>query len=162
MEQLYLDCDGVLADFDRSATDILGCAPGEFEERHGAGKFWAALKQDANFYRQLKLLPDAVLLIESVRHLKPIILTGYPPSWKDSVTQKMEWVRRTFGQLQPVIVCESKHKSLFCRPGDVLIDDRPHYRGLWESAGGRWIHHTSAEDSITQLAQLSIWTNPPK
>jgi hypothetical protein len=33
--QLYLDCDGVLADFDRGATQLLGMPPRVFEKRRG-------------------------------------------------------------------------------------------------------------------------------
>lgn len=31
--QLYLDCDGVLADFDRAATELLGMPPRVYEKR---------------------------------------------------------------------------------------------------------------------------------
>jgi hypothetical protein len=39
-------------------------------------------------------------------------------------------------------------------PGDVLVDDREKHRDLWDNAGGVFIHHTSAEDSILQLAEI--------
>lgn len=35
--QVYLDCDGVLADFDRAAIQLLGMPPREYEKRHGKG-----------------------------------------------------------------------------------------------------------------------------
>ena len=37
--QLYLDCDGVLADFDRAATALLGMGSREYEKRHGLPAF---------------------------------------------------------------------------------------------------------------------------
>jgi hypothetical protein len=39
-------------------------------------------------------------------------------------------------------------------PGDVLVDDRENHRHLWESAGGIFVHHKSAEDSLRQLAEI--------
>ena len=34
------------------------------------------------------------------------------------------------------------------QPGDILIDDWPKYKHLWEEAGGIFILHTSAAQSI--------------
>jgi hypothetical protein len=45
---------------------------------------------------------------------------------------------------------------LQCRPGDILIDDWTKYQHLWLAAGGRWITHTSAENSVQQLLAMGI------
>lgn len=37
--QLYLDCDGVLADFNAGAASVLGMHPRAYEKRHGLGRF---------------------------------------------------------------------------------------------------------------------------
>src|SRR3546814_11673193 len=44
--QLFLDCDGVLADFDRSAEHILGMPPRAFQKRHGLPAFWKRLRSE--------------------------------------------------------------------------------------------------------------------
>jgi hypothetical protein len=36
----------------------------------------------------------------------------------------------------------------------VLVDDRDRHRALWENAGGIFVHHKNAEDSIRQLAEV--------
>ena len=41
--RLFLDCDGVLADFDRGAQAILGMSPRAFEQRFNIGRMWAKL-----------------------------------------------------------------------------------------------------------------------
>lgn len=74
--QLYLDCDGVLADFDKAATELLGMPPRTFEKRRGIGAFWRELTRHPDFYGSLPLMPDAIELFEAVRHLDPVILTG--------------------------------------------------------------------------------------
>jgi hypothetical protein len=39
-------------------------------------------------------------------------------------------------------------------PGDVLVDDRENHRHLWEQAGGTFIHHRNAKDSLRRLAKI--------
>ena len=65
--RIYLDCDGVLADFDRGAEAILGLAPHAFEQAHGAGEFWRRLARAPEFFANLDPLPDAMQLYEAVR-----------------------------------------------------------------------------------------------
>lgn len=44
MVQLFLDCDGVLADFDTYAEDYFGMPPREYERIMGSSRFWDALE----------------------------------------------------------------------------------------------------------------------
>ena len=37
---------------------------------------------------------------------------------------------------------------------DVLVDDRADHRGKWEDAGGIFVHHKNARDSLEQLARI--------
>jgi hypothetical protein len=39
-------------------------------------------------------------------------------------------------------------------PGDVLVDDRENHRHLWENAGGIFVHHKNAKDTLRQLAKI--------
>lgn len=93
--QLYLDCDGVLADFEQAATDLLGMPPRQFEKRHGLPTFWQRLARHGDFYGSLPLMPDATMLFDAVRHLDPIILTGLPRgNW--AAPQKVRWAAEHF------------------------------------------------------------------
>ena len=59
MAELFLDCDGVLADFDAGARLVLGgLSPREFEARHSKREFWRRLAQTKGFYAKLPLLPE--------------------------------------------------------------------------------------------------------
>ena len=51
--QIYLDCDGVLADFDTAAEKILGLPPRVFEDRFGSGQFWKLLAGHGDFFGSL-------------------------------------------------------------------------------------------------------------
>ena len=93
--QLYLDCDGVLADFDQGAEQVLGVPPQVFQERHGKAKFWARLAQSPDFFGRLPLMPGATELFAAVRHLHPVILTGLPRGdW--AAAQKVRWAAQHF------------------------------------------------------------------
>jgi len=147
--QVYLDCDGVLADFDKSAEAILGMPSAAFEKRHGAREFWRRLHNAGDFFERLDLLPDAQALYEAVKARNPIILTGMPHG-KWAEPQKRRWAARHFPGV-PLIATLAALKREHCHPGDVLVDDRDQHRQAWEDAGGVFIHHRSAAASIEAL-----------
>ncbi len=149
MRRLYLDCDGVLADFDKGAAAILGMKPKAFEHRHGLGRFWQKLAQAPDFYFSLPLMPDAMQLYDAVKHLDPVILTGLPRgNWASD--QKMRWAAQHFPGVR-MITCMARDKRDHAKEGDVLVDDNKKYRHLWEQAGGIFVHHKNAADSIEEL-----------
>jgi hypothetical protein len=147
--QIYLDCDGVLADFESAAQAILGAPSDVFEERHGVAAFWKKLAAADAFFEHLAPLPDAYQLYDAVKARGPIILTGMPEG-KWAEPQKRRWARRHFPGV-PMIATLAALKREHCHPGDVLVDDRTQHRRLWEDAGGLFIHHTSAKASIAAL-----------
>lgn len=149
---LFLDCDGVLADFDAGAKRLLGMSPAAFEERHGKSEFWKRLARARNFYGELDLMPDVMELFEAVKHLKPTILTGLPIG-KWAAPQKQIWAAKHFPGV-PIITTMAREKYLHMKKGDVLVDDRENHRSLWEQAGGIFIHHKNARDTIRRLAEI--------
>lgn len=147
--QLYLDCDGVLADFDRAATEYLGLPPRVFEKKHGPGEFWKRLSRHPNFYGSLPLMPDAIELFDAVRHLDPVILTGLPRgNW--AAPQKERWAAEHFPGTR-IITCMAVDKRRHAQPDDILVDDTLKYQHLWEEAGGVFVHHRSARESVQTL-----------
>jgi hypothetical protein len=151
-KQIYLDCDGVLADFDAGAEAIFGMPPRQFEKRHGAREFWRRLAGAPDFFGDLPLMIDARELYEAVRHKDPVILTGMPRgNWAEP--QKRRWAARHFPGV-PVITTMAALKHEHRHPGDVLVDDRDNYRHLWEREGGVFVHHKDAKSSIEALRGL--------
>jgi len=150
--RLFLDADGVLADFDLSARQLLGMSPKDYIATYGRGAFWKRLAKAKNFYGSLPEMPDARTLFDAVKHLKPTILTGLPVgSW--AAPQKVEWAAEHFPGV-PIITCMAADKHLHMHPGDVLVDDREKHRAAYEKAGVLFVHHKNAEDSLSQLAKI--------
>lgn len=147
--QIFLDCDGVLADFDSYAEAYFGMPPRSYEAQVGSAAFWQELEAKGDFCRNLPLMPDAHVLVDGVRHLNPIILTGCPRgNWAEA--QKVAWAGEHFPGIQ-IITCRSADKRAHAKPGDVLIDDWHQHRHRWIEMGGVWITHTCAETSLAAL-----------
>ena len=152
MTHLFLDCDGVLADFDAGAKALLGMTPAEFEARHGRREFWRRIAKAPNFYGTLREMPDARRLFDAVEYLKPTILTGLPlGNW--AAPQKVAWASEHFPGV-PIITCLARDKHKYMKPSDVLVDDRDNHRAAYERDGVVFVHHRHAEDSLTQLAKI--------
>jgi 5'(3')-deoxyribonucleotidase len=150
--RLFLDADGVLADFDEGVRRLLGMPLRQYEAKHGRNSFWKRLASAPNFYGTLPEMPDARLLFDAVRHLQPTILTGLPLG-KWAAPQKIEWAAEHFPGV-PIITCMARDKHRHMHPGDVLVDDRENHRAAYEAAGVMFIHHRCAEDSLRQLAKI--------
>ena len=150
--RLFLDADGVLADFDEGARQLLGMPIREYEAKHGRNSFWTRLAGAKDFYGTLPEMPDARLLFDAVEHLKPTILTGLPLGrW--AAPQKVKWAAEHFPGV-PIITCMARDKHRHMHRGDVLVDDRENHRSAYESAGVVFVHHRNAADSVRQLAKI--------
>ena len=148
--RLFLDLDGVLADFDRGVQAVTGARP----EALPLKTMWAALARAPAFFETLELMQDAEALWRFCAPHHPTILTGLPlGAWAPA--QKRRWVARVLGAHVPVITCMSRDKPRWSGPGHVLVDDRAPAREGWERKGGRFVHHVSAARSIALLRGLA-------
>lgn len=160
---LYIDMDGVLADFDNAFVSTFGV-----DHRTGMGKkeMWKHVHSHPNFFLSLPLIKGAKALVqyagdlwEACRLDQVHVLTACPSSAYDRVAlQKIAWVRKHFdlwhthqaGQVMPVM--GSENKPLFMhQPGDILIDDWGKNIAAWEAHGGKGIKFENAEQAIAEL-----------
>src|SRR5689334_10488276 len=72
--RLFLDLDGVLADFDRGVHAATGARPEELPLK----TMWAALATVPAFFETLELMRDAEALWQFRAPHRPTILTGLP------------------------------------------------------------------------------------
>lgn len=152
MPELFLDLDGVLADFDRGAELVLGMPAARFEQRHGIREFWRRLARADSFYARLPEMPDARELWDAVAHLHPTILTGLPLG-KWAAPQKVAWCEEHFPRV-PVITCMARDKHRYMDRGDVLVDDREKHRAAYEAEGVVFVHHKTARSTLQELSEI--------
>jgi hypothetical protein len=93
-------------------------------------------------------------------HMAEASLTAETSSASDASSMPPTNGDSTMRCAPTVITCWSLNKPLECRSaGDVLIDDRPEAYDLrirWEQAGGVFIHHTSARETIRALVEMGL------
>ena len=162
--KIYVDMDGVVADFDKRFKDLSGMSPEEFESKYSKKEFWDLIdeKHKVSFWRGIELMPGAQELIDYVSKHDYEMLTA-PSLKKQSVVGKSLWIKDQVGTLfsstPKVNYRQAKLKHLI-KPEltkfDILIDDRQDTINRWNSAGGTGILHTSAGNTISQLKKLKL------
>lgn len=151
---LFVDLDGVLADFEHGFFLVTGMTTRLYTQRHGTPAFWRVIRTNRDFFRNLRPMPDGPDLWRAIRHLGPTILTGTHPGTGEQgyPQQKRDWCARYLGDTVPVITCMSADKPLHMGvPGAMLIDDRDKNCLEWSDAGGRAIQHVSALGTLQKL-----------
>jgi Zn finger protein HypA/HybF involved in hydrogenase expression len=142
---LYVDLDGVMADFDGAFPAVFGLDHRSLADE----EMWGHINSHASFFRDLPPMAGAIEFFRSIEHLSPVILTACPKSnYAHVAAQKRAWVREHLSQTCLVLpVMGGRHKPLFMhQPGDVLIDDWGKNCAAWTEAGGVAIKHESDWD----------------
>ena len=159
---IYLDLDGVLANFEGWSADVIGP---DWKHEINEVPEWGRYKEYPRLYRDLPPMDGAREFYEQcVRYTgdrnQVEILTALPNRarhhFPEAALDKTEWsskyihknVRVHFGPM-------AKDKQLHVRCClDVLIDDMQINIDQWKQAGGIGILHTSNEESLKQLWKL--------
>lgn len=150
--QLFLDLDGVLADFDSHYEAVFGKRPNKVDGTVD----WAAVREKGDFFLRMPPMSDMTVLWNGVKHLNPIVLTGVPISVPEAPENKRAWVRKHLGRHVDVWCCRSSEKWRRANEGDILVDDWEKYRDLWIKRGGRWVTHRKAWRTLHDLRNLGV------
>lgn len=149
--QIYVDMDGVLADFNAHYEKLFGYRP-----QRPDGTDWRLVNGAEDFYINMREMPDLNTLWDRLYPHNPIILTGIPSQIDAAENDKRRWAAAHLTSDTRIICCQAKDKYRYCMPGDLLIDDYVRHKQAWLNAGGIWITHTSALDTCRQLDALGI------
>jgi 5'(3')-deoxyribonucleotidase len=162
MRTIFVDMDGVVADFDTFASNLLGRKIGWHDSKFDlTNEEWQMLSSVDRLYYQLPLMPDATKLIDYVKSLSAQFnvqfLTAVPrrSTMPEAKADKQAWVDKYFPDMKMDIGPFSRDKQKWCKPGDILIDDRPSNIEEWTAAGGIAIYHTGdVEKTINTLNEI--------
>jgi hypothetical protein len=152
--KIYLDMDGVIADFNKRYKEQYKMEPREAEQNKEFDKFFDKFIQDGEF-ATLDLMPDAMILINYLRSLKvpTEILSSTASEKRDGQIrpQKLEWLKKHSIEFHPILVPGKRHKKDYSNPNSLLIDDTPVNIDQWRREGGIGILHSDALTTINIL-----------
>lgn len=172
---LYLDMDGVLADFD-AALRNRGVVDDQPLFHHKPKDEWtdAQLALDAkvracmeseDFWPSIPVMADARELWQFASTFNLYVLTATPRETEHRARiekQKRAWIQKHFGPFPDcrIIVCERSAKKEYAMAGRVLVDDLMPNCKEWTVAGGVAVQHRSTRETIHLLTQHIAPTKP--
>jgi 5'(3')-deoxyribonucleotidase len=157
IRQIFLDQDGVLADFESGLTKALGYKVDLKSKKDVYDKEKRKLTAQ-RLFRNLDPLPDAWKLVDYCTNsgIHTEILTAAGTVNRTLVIKdKIDWIRRYVHPHWIVIpTFKGSQKAAFAHKKAVLIDDRQRNIDVWVEAGGIGILHEPADETIKQLDDL--------
>jgi hypothetical protein len=162
--KVYLDMDGVLANFNQRFRDLSGMEPKEFENKYGKKAFWNLIDEEnkIKFWVGIKPMDGAAALVNAVKDYNYELLTS-PSAKKQSYLGKILWVRNHTGDVfpsKPRINFKRAKEKHEVKPQlsqtDILIDDREDTIGRWNAAGGTGIVYKSIGQVLSDLKKLGL------
>lgn len=147
--KLFLDMDGVLADYERGAAKA-GIAPEHFKDQPGA-------------FRNLELMPGARAAVTQLLQIwgpENVCILSTPPSsrFEEAVAEKREWLQEHFPDIRAGNIILTSNKAEHGTPYDILVDDHPTWNGAAEFPG-TVVPFTSPEawNEVLGLKAASFW-----
>jgi 5'(3')-deoxyribonucleotidase len=163
MKTIYLDMDGVVADFDSFATEVIGYSVGP--DTMYPKEDWMKLLNEQRLYFKLPVYPEAKSFVTEIQELSLDynfdlkFLTAIPHGndipW--AFSDKIYWAKKYFPGIPVWFGPYSADKQKYADPTNILIDDRESNIEEWSEAGGIAIHHIG--DHANTLRRLKLILN---
>ena len=161
--KVYVDMDGVLADFFGEWQKLIGSDWRKVKDIEPALQ---KIRDKDNFWLDLPLLPQAKNLLGVIKKVKGsyTILSSPLPNDPNSEPHKREWIKNNLDFFPPenVIITHDKPKYAVNSDGtpNILIDDFGKNIASWEAAGGEGFKHKDHKFERTAKAIKQHMTEP--
>lgn len=158
---LYIDMDGVVADFNGFAATVLR-EPVDFSTEKWTEEQWSKLRSYPCLYKHLPKMARADEIMAIARKFRNYLgwrvymLTAVPKAndVPDAFSDKIYWMLKYYPDIPVRFGPFAKNKKDHCKPGDVLFDDRVSNCEEWSQAGGRAILAKDPDRAIEELKEL--------
>ena len=147
---LYLDMDGVLADFNKEYT--------KYDPQKEDRKKFRDSVLTHKIFEKLDFMSDTQVLLNHVSRLNGVrieILTSMgthePFQANEAKSQKQRWLDKHNIPYKANFVHSKQEKAKYATPTSILIDDSVGCIDPFNAAGGHGILHTNSSDTIRNL-----------
>ena len=151
---IYLDMDGVIADFVKRYKEMYRMEPKEAEKKKEFDKFFNEFIVTSQF-ASLDLMPGAMDAITFLRKLniptQILSSTANQERYEDISNQKLIWLQRHGITFNAIFVPGKRLKQQYAAPDKIIIDDTLSVIEQWNAAGGIGIHHKNWKDTLAIL-----------
>ena len=156
IECIYLDMDGVIADFVKRYKEMYHMEPRDAEKKRQFDQFFDQFIE-SNQFATLDLMPGSMMGLEFLRKINvPTQILSSTANEKryDSISkQKMIWLQKHGITFTPNFVPGKRHKWKFATPNSIIIDDTESVIDDWRKAGGIAIWHKDWPTTLAILRQ---------
>ena len=155
---IYVDMDGVIADFRKAYLEMFGIDPMDSHLHKSMRKNWDKFVDEGGF-AELDRMPDAMIGLNFLKTIKDIPIeilssTANEKQYDMISSQKKKWLENHKITYPANFVPGKKHKREYAEKGAILIDDTLVTIEQWNEAGGVGIYHT---DWITTTTILNLY-----
>ncbi len=153
MRKIFVDMDGVLADFDGGFRRMFNIESSSVSD----DEMWALIAGRPGFFADLEPLPGAIEMVKILKGspFNTMVLTAVPRAFAAAAeADKLAWLKKRFKDNVPAMVAVKggKNKAHFVgQDGDILIDDWRPNLDAWDTMGGFGIKHRDPMDTINRV-----------
>jgi len=160
IHEVYVDIDGVLADFLNKYKQLYGEKdhPSKNKEREfNRNNFKDFVENE--YFRDLCPMPDIYPGLKGLENINDRINVsllgsiGYAEYFETMVSQKLYWLRNNGIEFPAIFVPGKMYKKLWAGPNRLLIDDTAVNCQEWIDNGGIAIKHVSWVETLLAIKQ---------
>lgn len=154
---VYIDMDGVIADFDGGFQSIAGISTDNVQDV----ELWQRISDygKSKFFSELPWMPGGqelwTFVNENFLSVKVLTALGKSDAIDGQTSEgKRMWLHKNIPSLRDsnIIMVRNKHlKRHYSRPGDIIIDDTESTIIEWDKKGGIGIFYKTADETINEL-----------